>query len=858
MKMLLIDGNSMLFRAYYATCYGQMLKTSDGIYTNAVFAFANMLNKALKLTHPEYLVVAFDKGKHNFRHDIDKDYKGTRKSAPEELVPQFKIVREYLDAFHIPYLEYDEIEADDIIGSLSKKYQDVQVDILTSDRDLLQLIDDTTRVYLMKKGLSDMQMMDQKALKETYGLSPKQVIDLKALMGDSSDNIKGVEGIGPKTAEKFLAQYDNVENLYKHLDEIKGKVKDKLIAGKDSCFKSKILATIKTDVEIKEDLKTFKLDLDYEKVNDFYERYEMYSLKFKNKQSVDNLANYKRVDHISEDLLKEKAVIYFDSDHFSYYDANIYGLAIALDGRAEYLPYEDLLKDQATLDYLKSDLKKFTYDLKWAKHALDNKKIELGYFDDLMLMTFLKNNYLDDLDKIFLEFKLNDIVPLQDVYGTVKKPKMIDAVLECKRSCEIALGLLEVSKKIDEMLKEEEVLSLYHEVELPLLYVLYDVEKNGIHCDAKILEKIGEENSARIADLISEIYELAGHEFNINSPKQLASVLFDELGLPPNKKRSTSIEYLSDLLKYHPIIDKLISYRKFSKIQSSYVEGLLRYIKEDERIHTVFSQTITQTGRLSSYDPNLQNISVRDEEGKVIRKAFLASDQDHILISSDYSQIELRILSALSHEEKMIEAFNKHIDIHTKTAMDIFNVTHDEVNDTLRRKAKAINFGVIYGISDFGLAKQAGLSLQEARHYIDTYFVTYPNIKAFLDTSIAFCKEKGYVTTMMKRRRYIKEINDKNYMLREFGKRAAMNSRIQGSAADLIKVAMIKISKKIKEMGLKSKMVLQIHDELIFDVPLSEKEVMLKLIDEEMKNAYKLDVLLDNSISYAYSWYDAK
>ncbi len=857
MKMLLIDGNSMLFRAYYATAYGMMMKTSKGEYTNAVFAFANMLNKALKLSSPEYLVVAFDKGKHNFRHEIDQSYKGTRKSAPEELVMQFALVREYLRAFHVPYLEYDEIEADDIIGSLSKKYPAVQVDILTSDRDMLQLIDDSTRVYLMKKGLSDLQLMDRQSLKETFGLSPEQVIDLKALMGDSSDNIKGVEGIGPKTAEKFLNEYGDVETLYEHIDEIKGKVKDKLIQGKESCFKSKLLATIKTDVQIDEDLMDFKLSLDYEGVNVFFDKYEMYSLKFKTDASKDKV-EVKRVNHISDELLKEGAVVYFCSDHFTYYDANIYGLALALKDKVEFLPFEDLCQDQKTLDFLRSDLKKYTFDLKWAKHALKNKGIELGFFDDLMLMSFLKNNYLDSLEAIFNEYHLDLPCELSDIYGSKKKPKMIDAKKEAFRASEIALGLSQIIEQLEKSLKEEDVYNLYQEVELPLLDVLFEIEENGIRCDEGILQMIGADFKKHLDDLTCEIYSLAGHEFNLNSPKQLAAVLFDELALPANKKRSTSIEYLTDLSSFHPIIEKLISYRKYAKLQSSYVEGLQRYINDDGRIHTIFSQTITQTGRLSSYDPNLQNISVRDEEGKLIRKAFLASSENHVLISSDYSQIELRILSALAHEERMIEAFNAHIDIHTKTAMDIFKLAKEDVDANFRRKAKAINFGVIYGISDFGLAKQAGLSLNEAKHYIEQYFMTYPNIKAFLDSSIAFCKEKGYVTTMLKRRRYIKEINDKNFMLREFGKRAAMNSRIQGSAADLIKLAMIKMQKVIKEKGLKSKMVLQIHDELIFDVPLDEKEEMLRLIDETMKNAYHLDVKLDNSISCAYSWYDAK
>ena len=857
MKMLLIDGNSMLFRGFYATYYTNLMKTSDGIYTNAVFAFANMINKAIDMIHPEYCVVAFDKGKHTFRHDLAADYKGTRKAAPEELVPQFAMVREYLAAYHIPYIEYDDIEADDIIGSITKKYPDVEVAVLTSDRDMLQLIDDTTRIYLMKKGLSDLVCMDEKALLAEWGVTPGQVPDLKGLMGDSSDNIKGVAGIGPKTATKLIKEYGSVENIYENIDKIKGKIRENLLNDKENCFLSKTLATIKTDVAISLPLEDLRLALDITGVNAFYQKYEMLSLiKRAPVQNITTLT--KRVDHVSQELLKAKTFIYLDTDGFSYYEPKIYGLAFANENGAEYIPFEDFMKDEASKRFLASDEIKATYNLKFLLHAFAHYKLDAGRFDDLMLMSFLKNNYLDSIDALFLAYGHETPVVIEEVYGTPKKPKLTDSLLQSKRALQIAQTCFTLMPSVYEDLISEDMLRLYTDLELPLTMVLFKMEQEGIRCDSEVLDRIGQETMIKIEEAKANIYQYARHEFNINSPKQLAEVLFDEMGLPSNKKRSTSAEYLLMIKDYNPIIDELLAYRKYSKLYSSYAEGLKKYIMPDGKIHTIFSQTITQTGRLSSYDPNLQNISVRDEDGKIIRKAFSASDHDHILISSDYSQIELRVLSAMSKEEKMIEAFNHHIDIHTKTAMDIFGLTVDEVNDEYRRKAKAINFGVVYGISDFGLAKQTSLSIIEAKGFINDYFLTYPKIKRFLDESKRFCEENGYVTTIMNRRRYIDEIKSSNHAVKEFARRAAMNSRVQGSAADLIKVAMINIQNEIEKRQLRSKMVLQIHDELIFDVLIEEKEVMIDLINKEMKGAMNLGVTLDNSLSAAYTWYDAK
>ena len=861
MKMLLIDGNSMLFRGYYATCYGNMMKTSTGVYTNAVFAFANMLNKALDMLHPEYCLVAFDKGKHTFRHDIDASYKGGRNPAPDELVPQFGLVRDYLSAYNIPFLEYDDIEADDIIGSVAKKYPDVEICILTSDRDLLQLIDDTTTVYLMKKGLTDIAAMDADGLKEEWGVRPNQVADLKGLMGDSSDNIKGVKGIGQKTATKLIQQYENIDGLYAHIDELKGKQKENLINDKDICYLSKRLATIKTDVEIEEPLQNFALNLNDEGVNNFYTKYEMLSLRRNHSLHTEPKKLYKRVSCASEKALQPGTFVFFDNDEFKYYAPKIDGLVFANEDVIEYLPFEDFLKDENAKNFIKSDEHFYTYNLKFILHAFDYHHLTIGpNCDDLMLMSFLADNRQDDLNKLFSAHSLDVPTSIEDIYGTVRKPKMVDTIAQTNRAGLIADNCFKVIKDIEKTLNDHQTMHLYRDIELPLTYVLKEMEDNGIHCDAEVLKEISLETLAKMDEISRDIYLMAHHEFNINSPKQLAEVLFDELGLPAasNPKHSTSVEVLESIEAYHPIVSLIMQYRKYAKLNSTYAEGLSGFIGDDQKIHTIFQQTVTQTGRLSSKEPNLQNISVRDEEARSIRKAFMASDKNHILVSSDYSQIELRMLASMADETKMIDAFNHNVDIHTKTAMEIFGLSAEEVDSNIRRKAKAINFGVVYGISGFGLAKQAMISVAEATRFKKRYFEIYPNIKRFEDESIDYCFEHGYVNTIMNRRRYIDEIHAKAAPIREFGKRAAVNSRVQGSAADLIKIAMINISNEIKKRNLNSKLILQIHDELIFDVDLNEEDEMINIIKEGMRNAMELNVNLDSSLGKGYTWYEVE
>jgi len=858
MKLLLIDGNSVLFRGYYATCYGNIMKTSKGVYTNGIYAFANMLNKAIKTMQPDYCVVAFDKAKHTFRHDIAPDYKGGRKETPEELVMQFPLVREMLEAYNIPYLEYDTIEADDIIGSLAKKY-DFETSILSSDRDMLQLIDDKTNVLVMRKGMSDIARMDEKALKEEYGLKPYQIIDYKGLAGDKSDNIKGVEGVGDKTAIRLLNDFDTCEGIYENIDKVKGKLQEKLIQGRDSCFLSKTLATIKTDVNIDHDLDEFKLNINEEARNAFFEKYEMYSLirisNTQKKEAADK--EYKIVKKISEKLLDE-ALVYFVSDEFSYFERKISGVCFCRDEDLEYIAFEDLKKDKEALKYLGSKRKKIVFDLKPILHAMDYNGIKIaGDIDDIYLMCFLSNNYNSDLSSIIVNYGCGRIDEAKDVFGTDKKPLSPDEKTLSNYGGSIAFALSKIYPKVLKEIREKDMEYLYREIELPLVNVLYDMEKTGVYCDARELDEIAMHTKEKIDILEKRIYESVGHEFNIGSPKQLSEVLYEELELPDLKKGTTNAEVLSKLVNYHPIISDILEYRKYTKLYSTYAEGLKKYIKEDGKIHTIFSQMITQTGRLSSYDPNLQNISVRDDEGREIRKAFKPS-KGNVLISSDYSQVELRVLSSLADEPRMIEAFNSGIDIHTKTAMDIFGLEKDEVSDLDRRHAKAINFGVVYGISDFGLSNQTQLTIKDAKKFIEDYFVTYPNIKTYLDSQVEFCKDNGYVKTMLNRRRYINEINDRNYMMREFGKRAAMNATIQGSAADLIKIAMVRAYNAINKEKLKTKLILQVHDELIFDVPENEVEKMKELIPDIMANAYKMKTRLDFSLVVGKDWYEAK
>ena len=865
-KLLLIDGNAMLFRAYYATAYGTRMQSSKGIPTNAVFGFATMMQKAIEIVEPDAILVAFDAGKHTFRHELYQDYKGGRKPAPDDLVPQFQLTRDYLDSFGIKWVEETDIEADDLIGTMAKQATDYSTTVLTSDRDLLQIIDDSTSVLLMKKGLTEMVKMTPDVLKEEMGIEPLQIIDLKGLMGDSSDNIPGIPGVGEKTALKLLNEYQNIENVIEHVDELKGSLKTKVENGKDLALLSKTLATIKRDVNLTFGVEDCAFKPNYETLINFFNHLDMKSLVSKYEPYLDgevvptnnDEVDYEVVNKVPQDLLTDMIAIYVDANNETFMHADMYGLALTDGKKIVYISLDDAKKDKDLVLYLKDKAKKkIGFDVKRNLHILNRSGIDVSFSDDTMILATLVDSTLTNIEKIFARFNLFTTNTIEQVYGKPSKPILADSEVQTKHACEYVSNIYKLYNLTSPLIDEYGMRSLYEDIEMPLTYILQEMEEIGIDCDKQVLSDIAKDLQDQIDGLQSEIFKYSKREFNINSPKQLAEILFDELELPTDKKRSTAAEVLEKLVDEHPIISCILEYRKLQKIVSTYAEGLQKYIDVDGRIHTLYNQCATQTGRLSSSEPNLQNISVRDEQGKVIRKAFLPSS-GNVLLASDYHQIELRILADLANEENLIEAFKEGIDIHTKTAMDVFGVEQKDVDSSMRRSAKTVNFGIVYGISDFGLAQQLHITRKEANEFINQYYASYPNIKTYMDKVIAECERDGYVTTICGRRREIPEIHDKNRMIKEFGKRAAMNAPIQGSAADLIKIAMIHIDKMMKDKKVKSKMILQVHDELIFDVPKDEVEMMKELVINGMVNALKLKVPLTVECSTGNNWYEAK
>ncbi len=876
-KLLLADGNSMLFRGYYATAYGMRMTAPDGTPTNAVFAFANMLQKAIDLISPDSILVAFDAGKHTFRHDIYPEYKGGRKPAPDDLVPQFKLARDYLDAFNIRWAEMPDIEADDLIGTMSDNQEGYESIILTSDHDLLQLIDEDTTVLLMKKGITDMDEMTVSSLKDEMGISPIQITDLKGLMGDSSDNYPGIPGVGEKTALKLLYEYGSVENVLDHAAEIKGKLGEKIRDNKESALLSKRLATIKKDVSLNISAESCAFDPDYISLTEYLLSLGMRTIasKYREKAEAQRVCTSEAIfpEGIidSENAEPMRAVGPFcpgellegdcsrfvscSSEPFEF--SEFKGVAVSNGKLSAFVKAEDLLSDTELISYLCSSAHRKTgFDIKKSMHILKARGIEASFSDDALLAAFIADSGLSSPDNVFRSFGL-EAPSFESIYGTSSRPRIADEREEREYSCLMAENIGKLFGKAVDKLREKNMLELYRNMELPLTFILCGMEEEGIRCKEDVLSEIAETLKEQISVLEKGIYSIAGHEFNINSPKQLSSVLYDEMGLPSGKKQSTAADVLEKLKYISPIAELILSYRKASKILGTYAEGLKKFIMPDGKIHTVFNQCVTATGRLSSSDPNLQNISVRDEQGRLIRKAFFPSE-GNVLLSSDYHQIELRMLAHMAGEKTMINAFKNDIDIHTQTACDVFGIKAEDVTKEMRRRAKTVNFGIVYGISDFGLSEQLGISRREAHSFIEGYYKSYPGIKSYMDSVVASCEEKGYVSTLCGRRREIPEIKDKNRNVREFGKRAAMNAPIQGSAADLIKIAMINISGKLKEGGYRSKMILQVHDELIFDVPGDELEAVKKIVTDEMTTAMKLDVPLTVECSAGSNWFEAK
>ncbi len=853
-KLLLIDGNSMLFRAYYATVYGQSMSTSSGIPTNAIYGFALMLQKALKEIEPEYVFVAFDSDKATYRHQLYPEYKGTRSATPDDLITQFPIIREYLDALHITHYEKSGLEADDIIGSIAKQNKEYKIAVLTSDRDLLQIVDENTDVFLMQRGITEMARMDEAAVFEKYELTPDQIIDLKGLAGDSSDNIPGVTKVGDKTATRLLKEYGTVEGVYENIDQIKGKLRENLINDKEKAFLSKKLAAIIVDADLSEiDLSKSLYQKESMDAYKFYLKYQMKSLA--NKVNLSDVAvneaakadifkerKFSLVTTIEKEKLSGKALLCIDEDYrlISIINENI----------AYNILLTDFINCKNCIDYLTGDNQKVFYDLKnWYYLAHKNNFRINGDNIDLMVVAFLCDSKVKNIDNLLVKYNLT--------VNEEKKDNQLDLFSDMSSNSSelnaLSSRLFYLTSLLMKELRQKEMESLYFDVERPLIEILADMEITGIRVNESILDEIAEETAEKIGHYEKRIHQLANKQFNVNSPKQLAEVLYDELKLARPTKRSTDARTLGKLIGVHPIVEEVLQYRKYAKFYSTYAFGLKKYIKKDGKIHTRFNQCVAETGRLSSSDPNLQNISIRSEETSSIRSAFIPED-NCVLVAADYSQIELRLLAHLSKEERLIEAFKKGLDAHTKTAMDVFGVSEHEVTALMRRQAKAINFGIDYGMSAFGLAENLGIPVNIARDYIDSYFEKYPKVKIYMDDTIAKCEQSGYVTTLLNRRREIPEISHKNRNIKEFGKRAAMNAPVQGSAADLIKVAMVNVYNEIKNRNLKTKLILQIHDELILNVPIEEKKEVIQLVKEKMEQAMTLSVPLKVDVSFGENW----
>ncbi|WP_462246993.1 DNA polymerase I [Parvimonas micra] len=874
-KILLIDGSSLIFRAFYAI---RNLTTKDGVFVNGVYGFLNMYYKALELINPTHVFVAFDKGSKTFRHNEFADYKGTRDNAPNEITYQFGILKDLLSSMNVNYLELDEYEADDIIGTIAKLAQKegFEVDIFTGDRDYLQLVDDNILVYLTKKGISEIKLMNTESILEEYDLSPKQLIDVKALQGDSSDNIPGVKGVGEKTALKLIQEYGNLENLYENIDNLKGKLKENLVNEKDKAYLSRYLGEIFLRVPIERNIEDFKIkDVNYNEYLKKLEKLEFNSIINKHFKDIKKESTVKSNQNIDFEVINfseifekikndDEISIKFFSDKGYIYRKKFYIGIYSNFNKKAYICKDFKLSDFEKFCNL--DIKIIGYDIKEELFFALKNNLEFKNYEDVMILEYLidsnKGNY--DILKVSNEFLNLEILDLKEMLGKGKNKKTFFELEEDIIFKFISQNVFAISALYDifiEKAKENNLISLYENVEKPLVKVLADMEKTGVLVDRNKIIELNEEYSKLAYLYEQKVYELAGEVFNLNSPKQLGVILFEKIGLPVVKKTktgySTDVEVLEKLSKKHEIADYILKYRSLNKLISTYLDGILEYIMDDGRVRTSFKQMITATGRLSSVDPNLQNIPIRSEEGKNIRKVFVA-DKNKVFIDADYSQIELRVLAHLSKDSVMIDSFKNDLDIHYKTASEVFGVPINEVTDNQRRSAKAVNFGIVYGISDYGLSKDLNITRNEARQYIDGYLNTYPSIKSYMEEIVNKAKKDGFVTTILDRKRYIPEINSKNFNIRSFGERIALNTPIQGSAADIIKLAMIKVYERLKVEKVNAKLILQIHDELIVECEESEKETVKKILKNSMENVYKLDLPLKVDICEGRNWYESK
>lgn len=871
-KLILIDGNSIAYRAFFAL---PLLNNDKGVHTNAVYGFTMMLMKILEEEKPTHALVAFDAGKTTFRHKTFSEYKGGRQKTPPELSEQFPYIRELLKSYGIHHYELENYEADDIIGTLSLQGEKdgFEVVVISGDKDLTQLSSDNTTVYITRKGITDMESYTPSHIQEKYGLTPERIIDMKGLMGDSSDNIPGVPGVGEKTAIKLLKEFDSLENLVQSIDKVSGKkLKEKLEEFKDQALMSKELATIFREAPLTITLEDTEFPgMQIEKLKEIFKELGFNSLLEKlgeapeKEELVLEDIEFKTVENITDTIFSDRNIMYVEVLEDNYHYAPILGISLLNDKGAYYLPIEQALKSPAFKVWAEDEKKeKIVYDAKRSEVSLRHQEIHLkGITFDILIAAYLADPSatIEDVASVAKKYGYTNLQSDEAFYGKGAKRKVPEQDLLADHLVRKAFALQAVLKEMEDELRKNDQEALFYDLEMPLSLVLADMESTGVKVDVARLKAMGEELSERLKEIEGRIYELAGETFNINSPKQLGVILFEKLGLPVVKKTktgySTSADVLEQLASSHEVIREILEYRQLGKLQSTYIEGLQKVV-HNGRIHTRFNQVLTQTGRLSSIDPNLQNIPIRLEEGRKIRQAFVPTEENWVIFAADYSQIELRVLAHIANDEKLIEAFREDHDIHTETAMSVFHVEADEVTSNMRRHAKAVNFGIVYGISDYGLSQSLHITRKEAAKFIERYLESYPGVKNYMEEIVADAKQKGYVSTLLHRRRYLADITSRNFNLRSFAERTAMNTPIQGSAADIIKKAMIDMAKRLEEEGLKAKLLLQVHDELIFEAPKEEIEKLKEIVPDVMEHAVELSVPLKVDYSYGPTWYDAK
>ncbi|MER2038416.1 MAG: DNA polymerase I [Solibacillus sp.] len=871
-KLLLLDGNSLAYRAFFAL---PLLTNDSGIHTNATYGFTTMLQKIIGEENPTQMLVAFDAGKTTFRHESFGEYKGGRQKTPPELSEQFPYIRKLIDAYQIKRYELELYEADDIIGTLAKQAaaQGTEVIVVSGDKDLTQLATEHITVYITRKGITDIEKYTPAHIEEKYGLTPEQIIDMKGLMGDQSDNIPGVPGVGEKTAIKLLKEHGTIEGLYEVIDSLKAsKMKEKLMENEELAHLSKKLATIYTEAPL-----TISLDdLAYPGPNEesllkVWKELGFKSLieksDFEEEQTEQAALSFEIIEKVTSEMLQPTMAIHLEIENEHYHSCEALGLALSEGERTVFTTIEDVKNNEALKAWLEDPTKKkFIADSKATQAMLHRLNIDLqGVEFDLLLASYIMKPSIsgDDVATLAKEFGYNAVQSNEAVYGKGAKRAVPAINILAEHVSRKAVAVWNLQPVLEEKLKANEQFELYKDLELPLAHILGKMESEGITVNVDTLEHMGDELKEKLAVMEATIYEQAGETFNINSPKQLGVILFDKLGLPVIKKTktgySTAADVLEKLQSEHEIVQHILTYRTLAKLQSTYIEGLTKEVHcEDSKVHTRFQQALTATGRLSSTDPNLQNIPIRLEEGRKIRQAFVPSKKDWVLFAADYSQIELRVLAHMCEDPALVDAFKKGMDIHTRTAMDVFGVAAEEVTSNMRRTAKAVNFGIVYGISDYGLSQSLDITRKEAATFIDNYLASFPGVKNYMETIIEDAKKTGYVTTILNRRRYLPDITSSNFNLRSFAERTAMNTPIQGSAADIIKKAMIDMAARLKEEGLQTKLLLQVHDELIFEAPKDEIEILERIVPEVMENAIQLLVPLKVDFSYGSTWYDAK